>query len=101
MHGDHTFARLVAAGRPPVRAFVYNQVDLQYDTAVQCIQQGGDGRIGNTYLLAAFGDADALDTPRIVYYRIDAHQRQAADQCELAPIAEDYYPGWAMQLVQV
>ena len=85
------FAQLVAAGHPPVRVFVCNQDALQYDAVLQHIQQGGNGQIGNTYLLVAFGTAPR--NPRIVYYRIDAYQREAREQCELAPIQGDWYPG--------
>ena len=92
------FVQLVAAGHPSIRVFVCNQDALQYDAALQCIRQGGDNQIGKTYLLVAFGTTPR--NPRIVYYRIDAHQREAGDQCELAPIPEDYYLGWAVQLVQ-
>ena len=71
---------------------VYNRDHVSFDELANYIQQCGDTQAGDTYLLAAFGTAPA--NPRIVYYRIDAHQRQAEDQCELAPILGDWYPGF-------
>ena len=93
------FAKLLVA-RAQVRVLVCDLSSMP-DVAVLAglINQCEDTQPGDTYLLAAFGDPP--DIPRIVYYRIDAHIREAAHQCELAPIAGDYYPGWAVQLVQV
>ena len=83
------FAKLLVT-RAEVRVMVYHQHCMEFDRLAEYIHQCEDTQLGDTYLLAAFGDAP--DTPRIVYYRIDAHKRGAASQCELAPIAEDYYP---------
>ena len=83
------FAKLLVA-RAQLRVFVYNQDAVPFEDLAHYINQCGDTQAGDTYLLAAFGTAPG--TPPIVYYRIDAHRREAAHQCELAPIQGNYYP---------
>ena len=90
------FRKLLVA-RAAVRVMVYSQSLMPFNELLGHILQGSDTKPGDTYLLAAFGTASdpprASDNPRIIYYRIDAHQLQTEDQCELAPIQGDWYPG--------
>lgn len=83
--------------RAQVRVMIYHYhsgggaIQMPFDILANYINQYHDAEPGDTYLLAGF-KSQQID-PRIVYYRIDAHQRQAEDQCELAPIQGDWYPG--------
>ena len=87
------FRKLMVA-RAVVRVMVYSQSLMPFNELLGHILQCGDTKPGDTYLLAAFGDASVprqpADDPRIIYYRIDAHQTQG----ELVPIQGDWYPGY-------
>ena len=90
-------AHLLAV-RAVVRVLICHQDWMSFGALAEHIHEYQGTQPGDTYLLAAFGAQP--QNPRIVYYRIEAHQRQAEDQCELAPIAEDYYLGWGVPPVQ-
>ncbi len=80
------FSKLLLA-RSEIRVMVCNDF-IGFDTLLaDRIHRCQDTRPNDTYLLAAFGAVP--NVPRIVYYRIDAHQ----GQCELDPIPSDYYNG--------
>ena len=80
------FAKILVV-RAEMRVMVYHKAHVPIKELAGYIHQCGDTQPGDTYILAAFGDPP--DTPRIVYYQIDAQGGR-----KLLPIPGDWYPGY-------